>query len=174
MRFGLVVDLRDARGGFVGARHVQAALHLGAVFDGDVPGDHVADDVTGAADGDRIAAVQIAFDFAEDQNLARLDIGGQAAVGANDDFGVFQMDLAFDLAIDVEVFAAADFAAAYGLSFEIGLDSNGEVQRSYLVRALPTTFFIDRQGEIREVVLGGPLAEAYLRAVAADLLSEPP
>ena len=70
--------------------------------------------------------------------------------------------------------AAADFAAAYGLSFEIGLDSNGEVQRSYLVRALPTTFFIDRQGEIREVVLGGPLAEAYLRAVAADLLSELP
>jgi cytochrome c biogenesis protein CcmG, thiol:disulfide interchange protein DsbE len=70
--------------------------------------------------------------------------------------------------------AAAEFVEDYGLTFPIGLDVSGELQREYLVRALPTTFFVDREGIIREVVIGGPLAEAHLRSAVADLLAESP
>ena len=38
--------------------------------------------------------------------------------------------------------------------------------------ATPTTFFIGRDGIIREVVLGGPMAEALLRTRVEDLLVE--
>jgi peroxiredoxin len=40
------------------------------------------------------------------------------------------------------------------------------------VTALPTTFFIDPQGTIREVVVGGPMSEAAIEARVRTLLSE--
>jgi peroxiredoxin len=70
--------------------------------------------------------------------------------------------------------AAAAFVDELALSFPIALDPSGEAQRTYQIRAFPTTFFIDRDGMIREVVLGGPLAEAHLRSVIAGLLGESP
>jgi peroxiredoxin len=59
---------------------------------------------------------------------------------------------------------AADFAAQKDLSFPILFDSNGAVSALYQVRALPTSFFIDAQGLISEVVVGGPMSEALLRS----------
>jgi cytochrome c biogenesis protein CcmG, thiol:disulfide interchange protein DsbE len=72
------------------------------------------------------------------------------------------------------VSAAAGFVEALGLTFPVGMDPTGEVQRLYQVRALPTTFFVDRRGEIREVVIGGPLAEAHLQAMVTELMAESP
>jgi cytochrome c biogenesis protein CcmG/thiol:disulfide interchange protein DsbE len=69
--------------------------------------------------------------------------------------------------------AAKAFAADLGLSLPIGLDRTGEIERLYQVRALPTTFFIDADGVIRSVVIGGPMREAVLRAEAEALLEEP-
>ena len=67
---------------------------------------------------------------------------------------------------------ARDFAGELGLSFPILLDRSGEVGRLYQSRALPTTFFIDREGVIRQVVVGGPLSEITLRATIESLLGE--
>lgn len=53
------------------------------------------------------------------------------------------------------------FAQQLGLTFQIPLDTQMEASRLYLVRSLPTTFFIDRSGVIRQMQVG-PLTEATL------------
>lgn len=66
--------------------------------------------------------------------------------------------------------AALEFVQQYGLSFPILFDLDGTINRLYQVRSLPTSFFIDPQGNIREVVIGGPMSEALLRIRAQQLL----
>ncbi len=70
--------------------------------------------------------------------------------------------------------AAADFAREFGLTFPILLDQDGAMSNRYLLQALPTTFFIDRQGIIRSVVPGGPMKESLIQSKVADLLAESP
>ena len=53
------------------------------------------------------------------------------------------------------------FASQLELTFEIPLDVQMEASRRYQVRSLPTTFFIDRSGVIRQMQVG-PLTEATL------------
>lgn len=55
----------------------------------------------------------------------------------------------------------AAFAGSLGVSFRMPLDERMDVSRAYAVRSLPTTFFIDRSGIIRQVQVG-PLTEATL------------
>jgi thiol-disulfide isomerase/thioredoxin len=69
--------------------------------------------------------------------------------------------------------AARGFIADLGLDLPVAFDRDGQVERSYLVRALPTTFFIDAEGVIRTVIIGGPMRESVLRAEAEALLEEP-
>jgi len=57
---------------------------------------------------------------------------------------------------------ALSFVEQLKLSFPILFDEQGEVFRLYEVQALPTTFFVDRQGFIREVIIGGPMSEVLL------------
>lgn len=52
--------------------------------------------------------------------------------------------------------AARDFVSEFALTFPIALDPEGQATRAYQVRAWPSTFFIDRDGVIRRVVIGGP------------------
>lgn len=70
--------------------------------------------------------------------------------------------------------AAAAFAEEYQLTFPILLDSSGEVSRVYQMRALPTSFFIDHEGVIQEVVVGGPMSSALLQVRVEQLLKEVP
>ena len=58
------------------------------------------------------------------------------------------------------------------LTFPILLDNTGDVSNQYQVRSLPTSYFIDPDGIIREVVIGGPMAEALLRSRVDHLLGE--
>lgn len=67
---------------------------------------------------------------------------------------------------------ALAFAAGQGLSFPIVFDEQGQATRLYQVRALPTTFFIDAQGIIQEVIAGGPMAEALLRIRVEQLIEK--
>jgi hypothetical protein len=60
------------------------------------------------------------------------------------------------------------------LTFPVPLDRSGDVSRLYQLRALPSTFFIDRHGVIRQVVLGGPMSEATLQVAVESLLDEMP
>jgi peroxiredoxin len=70
--------------------------------------------------------------------------------------------------------SARAFADELGLSFPIVLDRDGEVSRRYRLRALPSTFIVDRKGIIRDVIFGGPLSEATLRSKVDPLLAEAP
>jgi cytochrome c biogenesis protein CcmG/thiol:disulfide interchange protein DsbE len=56
--------------------------------------------------------------------------------------------------------SARAFTEELGLSFPIVLDRDGEVSHRYQLRALPSTFIVDRKGIIRDVIFGGPLSEA--------------
>jgi len=67
---------------------------------------------------------------------------------------------------------AAQFASEYNLTFPILLDLDGAVSKRYQLRALPTTFFIDKQGVISAVVPGGPMSESLIQSKIADLLAE--
>jgi peroxiredoxin len=60
------------------------------------------------------------------------------------------------------------FAEGLGLTFPLVLDTTGQVGTAYLVRALPTSFFIDRNGIIRDKFAGpmtGPILEERLNAI---------
>lgn len=67
--------------------------------------------------------------------------------------------------------AAAAFVAEHALTFPVLLDVQGEVARLYENRALPSSFFVDRNGVIREVVVGGPMAEALLQTRVEQLFN---
>jgi len=68
--------------------------------------------------------------------------------------------------------AIESFIAERGLSFPVLLDTNGQVTNAFQVRSLPTSFFVDRDGIIREIVIGGPMSEALLRTRVENLLAE--
>lgn len=65
---------------------------------------------------------------------------------------------------------ALSFLSENGVTFRIVFDERGEVSDLYLLQALPTTYFIRADGIIEDVIIGGPLSEALLRAKAASLL----
>ena len=69
--------------------------------------------------------------------------------------------------------AAVDaFVAEFGLTFPVVMDYEGKVAKLYRLTALPTTYFIGRDGVIRKVTVGGPMSEASLRATVEALLAE--
>ncbi len=70
--------------------------------------------------------------------------------------------------------AAAAFVQEMGLSFPIPLDRTGAVSASYNLRGLPTSFFIDREGIIQSVVVGGPMSEVLIQSKVEALLKESP
>ena len=80
------------------------------------------------------------------------------------------------LAIHSTVQDSEDHARAFvqelGLTFPIVLDRDGAVSRTYRLRALPSTFIVDRKGMIRDIVFGGPLSEATLQSKIEPLLAE--
>ena len=68
--------------------------------------------------------------------------------------------------------AAARFVQEFGLTFPVPLDKTSDVSRSYLLRALPTTFFIDRAGVIQSVVIGGPMSKTMIQTNVEALLGD--
>jgi peroxiredoxin len=67
---------------------------------------------------------------------------------------------------------ARAFVEEFQLTFPIPMDLDGSVSDKYTLHGLPTTFFIDRQGQIQKVVVGGPMSEALIRSQVEDLLKE--
>ena len=64
------------------------------------------------------------------------------------------------------------FVQELDLSFPILFDELGSVNQLYQVSALPTTFFINAEGFIQDVVIGGPMSEALLRARVEQILKD--
>ncbi len=69
---------------------------------------------------------------------------------------------------------AQTFVQDFGLTFTIPLDRDGTVARQYLLRALPSTFFVGPDGVIQKVVIGGPMSEATIRSTISEMLEEVP
>jgi len=64
------------------------------------------------------------------------------------------------------------FVEEFGLTFPILLDRDGSVSALYQLRGLPTTYFVNREGIIRTVVVGGPMSETFFRSKIETLLKE--
>jgi peroxiredoxin len=60
------------------------------------------------------------------------------------------------LAVDLEESRGAveGFIDEFGLTFPVVLDSSASIAEQYGIVGLPDSFFIDREGIVREVILG--------------------
>ena len=64
---------------------------------------------------------------------------------------------------------AEAFLADMDISYDILMDTEGEVARDYGVAGLPTTFFLDREGNLRTRILGESTPEVF-ESIVKDLL----
>lgn len=78
--------------------------------------------------------------------------------------------LAINMTYQDDPTAVAPFIQDYGLTFPVLLEETGVVGSAYQLRSLPSSYFIDRAGIIREVVIGGPMSEALLRTRIEQIL----
>lgn len=69
---------------------------------------------------------------------------------------------------------AEAFAQNLGLTFPVLLDRTGEISQLYLLRGLPSSYFIDREGIICHVVVGGPMSETLIRTKIQELMEPVP
>ena len=69
---------------------------------------------------------------------------------------------------------AAVFASENNLTFPIPLDKTGSASRSYNLYSLPTTVFIDSQGVIQKIIIGGPMPTALIRVQVDKLFQDEP
>jgi cytochrome c biogenesis protein CcmG/thiol:disulfide interchange protein DsbE len=66
--------------------------------------------------------------------------------------------------------AAREFMEEYDISYPNGPDLGSRISRAYMIRGVPETFFIDRQGQIADVVIG-PVTETRLTETLDRLLA---
>jgi peroxiredoxin len=64
------------------------------------------------------------------------------------------------------------YAELWKLTFRLVRDQEGEASRLYQVRALPTTIFIDAQGNIHEIHIGGPMSAEFIEKRVDELLGK--
>jgi len=66
--------------------------------------------------------------------------------------------------------AVAKYVSEMGLTYPIALDAGGEATELYRIEGMPTTFFVGRDGRIRDMVIGGPLTKAAIESKVTELL----
>ena len=64
------------------------------------------------------------------------------------------------------------FVEELGLTFPVLMDLDDDIGSLYRVRSIPTTFFVDRSGVIREVIVGGPIPSAVIESNLDALLEK--
>lgn len=65
-----------------------------------------------------------------------------------------------------------NYTRELGITFPVVLDRDSTIGELYRVQGLPTTIFVDRHGNIRDMVLGGPMSESYIESKILPLLDE--
>jgi len=68
----------------------------------------------------------------------------------------------------------ADLLNDKEVSFPVLLDNDGKVTDKYQIQSLPTSFFINQEGMISQVVIGGPMSEVSIQTEVEQLLQEMP
>ena len=58
------------------------------------------------------------------------------------------------IAVDDTASEASKFAEQVGVTYPLALDTTGDVARSYRLRAVPSTYFIDREGRLATTLHG--------------------
>lgn len=69
---------------------------------------------------------------------------------------------------------AAAFVSNTNLTFPILLDETGSAGKLYNIHSLPTTVFINKQGIIQKIIIGGPIPIALLRIQVDKLMQDEP
>jgi peroxiredoxin len=64
------------------------------------------------------------------------------------------------------------FVDQHQLSFPIPLDRTGQISELYRINSLPTSFFVDKNGVIQKVIIGGPMREALIYRQVENLLED--
>ena len=77
------------------------------------------------------------------------------------------------LAIDIGESSSKveNFMQSYNLSFPVLLDSNQSVSLKYRIRAIPTTFFIDKDGIIQDISIGAFPSKAEIEESLSKIIS---
>lgn len=78
--------------------------------------------------------------------------------------------LALDMTYQDDPSAIVPFINEFSLTFPILLEETGETAAAYQLRSMPSSFFINRDGTISEVIIGGPMSEALLRTRIENIL----
>jgi peroxiredoxin len=60
------------------------------------------------------------------------------------------------------------FLEEFGVTFPIVLDETGETAKAYNILGLPTSIFIDRDGNVNEIFTG-PINKAYIEAKLSEM-----
>lgn len=63
-----------------------------------------------------------------------------------------------------------NFVREFKLTYPILLDVEGKVAVLYQNTALPSTYFVDREGIIRTVMIGGPMSETFIQSKIETIL----
>jgi peroxiredoxin len=91
-------------------------------------------------------------------------------------FSKYEPDGLALVAVSVQETTAADVRAyveRYGLQYTVGFDATSAVFQTYRAFGLPTQLFLDRNGVIRDVVLG-PVTRDEADAILAPLVAAAP
>ena len=90
--------------------------------------------------------------------------------------GEYSIDEVIILGINVtnqdELVNVLAFLEENGITFPVLLDQAGSTSNLYQVFSMPTTYFIDKEGTIRKVIIGGPVSKAAIRAEIKILLDK--
>lgn len=84
----------------------------------------------------------------------------------------------FGLAVKDDPDSQREFATRHGLQFPIGMDPNGDIVYSYQkagkvsFSGIPTTFFIDADGNIKDFFIGPLMEKTFDQKVASILPAE--
>lgn len=86
-------------------------------------------------------------------------------------YDAYKQDGLVVVAIDIQEPAdvVREYARKFGLAYRIGLDATGAISETYSVFGLPTHYFIDRQGVIRDRNFGPLTRDQMEQRVAAIL-----
>jgi peroxiredoxin len=68
--------------------------------------------------------------------------------------------------------AVTAFIQEFDLTFPIALDRNASASYKYQLKGLPTTYFINSQGVIQSVVVGGPMSETLIQSRVEALFQD--
>lgn len=63
------------------------------------------------------------------------------------------------------------FGELWKLNFRLVRDDGDNAARAYRVRALPTTVFVDKDGNVSEIHIGGPMTQEFIEKRVNDLLA---